>query len=35
MGHLGEGAFGTVFKMEYPPTKTPMAVKVRVGFFLN
>lgn len=26
--HLGDGAFGTVSKMIYPPTDTPMAVKV-------
>ncbi len=28
-GHLGDGAFGTVTKMLYPPTNTTMAVKVR------
>ncbi|XP_064406210.1 dual specificity mitogen-activated protein kinase kinase 6-like [Halichondria panicea] len=26
-GHLGDGAFGTVTKMLYPPTQTTMAVK--------
>ena len=31
MGHLGDGAYGTVSKMLFPPTDTIMAVKVCVG----
>ncbi len=36
-GHLGDGAFGTVTKMLYPPTQTTMAVKVRhkINIFLS
>ena len=30
MGHLGDGAYGTVSKMLFPPTDTVMAVKVCV-----
>ena len=30
MGHLGDGAYGTVSKMLFPPTNTTMAVKVCV-----
>ena len=30
MGHLGDGAYGTVSKMLFPPTDTIMAVKVCV-----
>ena len=30
MGHLGNGAYGTVSKMVFPPTNTTMAVKVCV-----
>ncbi len=33
-GHLGDGAFGTVTKMLYPPTNTTMAVKVRHKIYL-
>ena len=28
LGHLGDGAYGTVSKVMFPPTKTEMAVKV-------